>query len=310
MVNNLWPLVSDVERWGLANIPQSPSDSKTSAPGKVLAMAGEKKKVLVVVLAVDAEPWRSIEEFGQRGTWAKAGSSIPVMWLHGLDSGFLRLVILGIAKCLGELRAYRAQRMFRRKTGAWLARRDVRVVGRDILTGVPESYLTTNAKTVAAFRHLLKTEDFDFILRTNSSSYVDLERLDQFVQAIPDGGYYGGAVWRAQGLEFVTGSTILISRDLVELAAFDERWDFDLIDDMALGWSMRRAGVTCQSIERVDVLSEDSILSLSEEALASAFLVRCKVEADRSGDIRAMRRVHDLFAAIQQSAHLKVADGS
>lgn len=262
-------------------------------------MSGGKKKVLIVVLAVDAEPWRSIEELGQRGTWADPEASASVMWLHGVNSGLTRLLTLGTAKCLGLIGAKRAQKIFRRKVGAWFAARPVRACGRYIQTSVPESYLMTNAKTVAAFRHLLETEEFDFILRTNSSSYVELGRLEEFVQTLPEGGYYGGAVWRVQGLEYVTGSTILMSRDLVEHAVRDPEWDFELIDDMALGRSMRRRGVKPQSVERVDVLTADDLSHLDSTSLSATFLVRCKGEENREHDILAMRKVHSVYRAMR-----------
>ncbi|MCB5293366.1 hypothetical protein BJQ90_02814 [Arthrobacter sp. SO3] len=206
-----------------------------------------------------------------------------------------RAIIRVISKGLGIVRANGALKAFRHKAGGWAAGRNVTVEGRAIRTHVPETYLMTNAKTVAAFRHLLDTRDFDYILRTNSSTYVDLHGLRDFVQNIPDRGYYGGAVWKAQGLEFITGSTILLSRDLVEYAATDPEWEFDLIDDMALGGSMLRAGARPQSVERADVLTSGDLARLDSGSLTSTFLVRCKGEENREHDIAAMLRVHELY---------------
>lgn len=257
-------------------------------------MVGEKK-VLVVVLALDADPWRAIEEEGQRGTWARNGAEVPILWLHGVNRGPVRALVRGFSKALGLIHADSALTAFRRKAGAWAAGRKVSIEGRNIHTGVPETYLMTNSKTVAAFRHLLITQEFDYILRTNSSTYVNLERLKAFVQTLPENGYYGGAVWHSHGLEFITGSTILLSRDLVEYAARDPEWDFDLIDDMAIGRSMRRAGAAPQSVARADVLTPADLARLDASALASSFLVRCKGADDRSHDIAAMHRVHALY---------------
>lgn len=253
------------------------------------------KKVLVVALALDVSPWREIEEVGQRGTWASGDHDVPVFWLHGLTKGPARAAARIVPKALESVKAAALAKEFRRRAGAWAASRPVVTQGRRIQTQVPETYLMTNAKNVAALRHLLVTQDFDYVLRTNSSTYVNLSMLSNFVQALPSEGYYGGAVWQAKGLEFITGSTILLSRDLVEYAAFDDAWDFDLIDDMALGESMQRAGAKPQSVARVDVLTAGDIDVLRAEDLGSAFLVRCKGATDRDHDIAAMRRVHQLY---------------
>lgn len=256
---------------------------------------GTKKKVLIVVLALDAEPWRSIEERGQRMTWAVDGSAVPVLWLHGISGGLVRGLIRIVGKGLELCRAHKLVKAYRHAMGRWAAGRGAAIEGRELRTRVPETYLATNAKTVAAFRYLLLTQDFDYILRTNSSTYVNVPMLMEFVQTLPSEGYYGGTLWRAHGVEYATGTSILLSRDLVEHAARDPLWDFDLVDDLALGKSMIRVGVKADPFTRVDVYTEDDLKSLRPEDVASAFIVRCKGLEGRRHDIAAMHRVHQLY---------------
>lgn len=256
---------------------------------------GNKKKVLIVVLALDAEPWRSIEELGQRGTWAGADANIPILWLHGLNRGPARALVRVVSKILTKARARVPLGKFRHAVGKWAAGRGTVINGRQLLTRVPETYITTNAKTVAAFRHLLLTEDFDYILRTNSSTYVNLHKLEEFVQTIPDTGYYGGTLWRSHGIEYATGTSILLSRDLVDYAAHDPRWEFDHIDDVALGKSMARAGVTVDPFTRIDVYTAAALAKLTVDDLKSVIVVRCKGVEERGHDITAMHRIHALY---------------
>lgn len=253
------------------------------------------KTVLVVVLALDSEPWRSIQALGQKSTWASSDSDLPIFWLHGLLGGPSRQLIRIGNKSLQVLGFKRALRIFRRRAAVWAAGRKVSLEGSRIQTRVPETYLMTNAKTVAGFRHLLRTYEFDYILRTNSSTYVNLKMLEDFVQGLPSEGYYGGTTWRAHGVDYVTGTSILLSRDLVKHVAYDPEWNFDVIDDLAVGMSMARAEIIPKPIPRIDICSSGDLAALDPVVLASSFIVRCKGLEDRQHDIRAMQRVHELY---------------
>lgn len=248
------------------------------------------KRVFVIVLAHDAEPWRTIQEDGQKRTWA-ADPDVPVRWLHGQSSGLVRFA----ARAIPTMLRGSAVTAFYNLVGKWVASRRVRTVGDRIETSTPETYLMTNAKTVAAFRHILDTEDFDYILRTNTSSYVNLPLLQRFVQSLPNTGYYGGTLWEKNGMTYVTGTSILLSREMVEHAAYDKEWDFDLIDDLALGRSMERAGVSPRPIPRVDACTAEALQSLTFAAVSSTFIIRCRGAGDRGHDIAAMSRVHELL---------------
>lgn len=109
-------------------------------------------RILVLVLSLAREPWRTIERAGQRATWAAAD----------LDS---------------------------------------------------------------------------YLLRTKAACYVERRRLQATVAALPGTGLYGGFVGESEGCPFVSGTGMLLSRDVVEMAVADPDWEFDRVDDVAL---MRR----------------------------------------------------------------------
>jgi hypothetical protein len=253
-------------------------------------MSSDGKKILVVVLALDTDPWRRIQDEGQKSTWAKF-PEVPVFWLHGRNGGSSRFLVRSLARVLWG----RALYSFHTASGRWASNRRVRIVGDRIETNTPETYLMTNAKTVAAFRHVLGTKDFDYVLRTNTSSYVNLAMLLQFIQDLPDEKYYGGTLWEKNGLTYVTGTSILLSRDLVQHAAYDPDWEFGLIDDLALGRSMSRLGISPRPIPRVDVGTPDALSGLTKETAASSFVIRCRGTHTRLHDITAMHRVHELL---------------
>lgn len=154
-------------------------------------------------------------------------------------------------------------------------------------------------KTLTGFRHVLDHWDCyfaDFIFRTNSSTYVMLDRLRDFVQTIPRTGYYGGFLGEHDGQPFVGGTGILISTDLAQRAVDDPKWEYDLIDDVALGRSMSRLGVEPVPLPRVDIPDAAKLSGLDLDSLDGAFMVRCTARnGDRSHDVRVMHRVHTIL---------------
>lgn len=253
------------------------------------------KRVLVLVLAMDMEPWRTVENEGQRATWARPDALLPVLWLHGRVKGPIRACIRIISRVLQAFGGGAILSRFRAGAAAWAAGQRVRQRDNMVITGVPETYLMTNAKTVAGFRHILESSEFDYVLRTNSSTYVNLKMLNAFVQDLPETAFYGGTPWTVGNISYATGTSMLLSRDLVERIVSDEDWEFDLVDDLAVGMSMRRAGVVLNAFPRVDVCTPTDLANLSVEDLRSTFIVRCKGTNEREHDVVAMNRVHQLY---------------
>lgn len=166
-------------------------------------------------------------------------------------------------------------------------------VGDRIFVPVPDVFVTIGAKTLAAMRHALETQEFDFLFRTNTSSYVNTDLLSTLVRAQPSTGVYSGRIiTTTSGASFVSGAGILMSRDVVETVARDSSFEFDLPDDIAIARSASRAGLTAEPLGRVDITGLDQVDSLSQAVLASAFHYRCKVRWERSSDIEVMRRLH------------------
>ena len=139
----------------------------------------------------------------------------------------------------------------------WIeAKRPVRVLGDRLYTEVPESYFNVGAKMLAAFRHVFATEDFDYLYRTNTSSYVNRRLLSDYASLLPRERFYGGYLGEVDGIPFASGTGALLSRDLVRAAIEDRVWDYDAIDDVALGRCMRRAGASARLIPRIDGSSQ------------------------------------------------------
>jgi hypothetical protein len=127
------------------------------------------------------------------------------------------------------------------------------VDGNLIKTNVAESLENCGYKTLKAFE-LLKNYDYDYIFRTNSSSYVDKELLKDYLQDKPRTNFYSGVIGNHHGIIFASGSGFIISKNVVDLVLLkQEYWEHRFIDDVALGLLLRNLKISPSPAPRYDV---------------------------------------------------------
>jgi hypothetical protein len=169
-----------------------------------------------------------------------------------------------------------------------------RLDGRRLALPVADDLPNVGRKTLACFEYVLANRDFDLVFRTNCSSYVDLPNLREYAlgHARVD-RFYAGSVRVHDGVQFASGSGYFLSRDLVELAVRQRaEWDHSLLDDVALGAIVARAGVEPAPLPRHDYAT----LADARDADTSQFHFRCKTYSwQRLEDARIMIAVHRAF---------------
>jgi len=105
-----------------------------------------------------------------------------------------------------------------------------------IFTPVPSNPELIGLSTIEAFRYVLENYAFQYIFRTNSSSYVNLQKLLRLTESLPKTGVYAGFEGRIlRKTVFASGAGYLLSRDIVEAICLRPGiWRHGLIDDIAL----------------------------------------------------------------------------
>lgn len=239
------------------------------------------------MLSLEREPWASLE-VAQRETWiATSDPRIQTVWVQGTARSLTRSVLLASRKLLifGWSRA-----IFDRLLGTITFHLPVSQHNQLIRVRAPEYWVGTSAKMHAALRYVSKTSDFDYLVRTNSSTYLDIAGMMAFLEAAPRSRYYAGS--RNGEARHARGTCIILSRDIVDRMSEDHTWRYDWVDDRAMGASALKLGVEAELYEQVFVTSEDAI----PQALADknrSFIFRLKTRGDRRSDIRIMKALHD-----------------
>lgn len=113
---------------------------------------------------------------------------------------------------------------------------------------VKETYSNMGYKMLSAFDWSLNNKDFDYIVRVNSSCYVDKKQLVKYIETLPDTNLFAGVEvdkgtdydmnWCWGGMQFV------LSKDVVQKVVDNkELFNHNHIEDVALSHVVSKLGI-------------------------------------------------------------------
>ena len=141
-------------------------------------------------------------------------------------------------------------------------------------------------KMIQAFDFFSNNYEFDYIFRTNLSSYVDLPKLATILES--KNFNYDGVVGKAAGIQFASGAGYVLSKNLVNYVINHKQyWNHSLIDDLALGRLMND-----NKIFPPGELTRQTINRVSEKIDLNQYHYRCK-QTNRHEDIQLINRIHE-----------------
>lgn len=149
-----------------------------------------------------------------------------------------------------------------------------------------DSYQYIIDKTLETFEYCLNHFDFDYIFRTNNSSYVNKSKLCEWLADKPNEKFYSGVIGRHGNIDFASGSGYSISKDLVEYAVSQiDKVNRSLVDDVDLS---RILNVNITRAPRQDVECNIN----ADYDINNHFHFRCKCPHNRAVDIHQMQNIH------------------
>jgi len=231
-------------------------------------------RIITLVLSFRQEPWDYIEDEGIRKTWAKDAED--VLYYYG-----------GSFPGVGE--------------GAFSHRE-----GDRLFFNIPEGSENIALKTKAAFEYLLENEQFDYIYRTNTSSYINMGLMRKVGEAlhlarapyagVPKKGkcYYNA---EREHLIYASGSGYFLSREAVSAITHNQEqtWGEGRPDDVTVGVLARGHRLPLTALNRYDCVGFDGSVDYEELGLAceDVYHFRCKnTKGNRKRDVDLMHRIH------------------
>ena len=322
-------------------------------------MSSRETKILIQITSAGVDPWLSIEEQGQRATFAKEGfPGVEIVWVEGdptlstapvfrllnrimriyhagfhspllkLDlrrNFFVRFVFWALNAVAGrrenelvmpvfyfaDIRAKRA-RDWRKPGGPVLVTRFLRSIYGSLGAGVlhgsrgrfrlnfPNSYYLTPQRVLVGMRHAVENFEFDYLFKTVSTNYIELDRLMTAVSKLPTNQVYAGKPLNLAGTEFVSGAGQLFSRDVVErIISQADSLRLDVFDDVAIARLISDFSIApITPLRQVDVQQLQNPTEVSSEEYRDDFNFRCKVgrvTTNSQDPISTMLEVHSLL---------------
>lgn len=162
-----------------------------------------------------------------------------------------------------------------------------KLVGDKFYSKTPEGLYNIGYKTLNLFEYLINNKDFDYIFRTNSSSYVDIGKLIDYIEDKSKKDFYSGVIGNHGGINFASGSGYFISKDLVDLVLQNKnKWDHSLIDDVSLGKLLSENNVNIYKGNRCDMIKPTDYKN-------NHYHYRVKSENNRYNDIKLIKHIND-----------------
>lgn len=210
-------------------------------------------KVLILVLSADFEPYTILTN-GIKSTWAS-------YTLPGIEIFF------------------------------YYGKSDKNNTSNDIYLNSIECSENVGRKTLEMFEYI-KDMDFDYIFRTNSSSYVNQEKLLEFLIDKEKINFYCGIIGICSNTRsnFASGCGYFLSKDLIKLVLDNKsQWNHNINDDVALSKLLQSLNVSISDKAiRLDILSTN-IDSLD---IYNMYHFRCK-QNNRNDDVLIMKKLHN-----------------
>jgi hypothetical protein len=168
-----------------------------------------------------------------------------------------------------------------------------------------ESLLGTGLdKTIRAFEWISKNIKFDFLIRCNAGSFIDVDEALRFIQTKQSKNLYcgqkvnklnnaGDQIVKKFDIQYVQGSCILFSKDIIEI--FNRNDDFlDYCEDVSIGLYLMSKGITIDdNCYRVNICDNQISFikdSVDSEQVEYYYHFRLRSQ-DRELDIRSMKKL-------------------
>ena len=149
--------------------------------------------------------------------------------------------------------------------------------GHDLLLNCSDSYSDMGIKSLKAFEWVDSNLSYDYIFRTNTSSYVNYKNLINYLKKIQEEGIdYCGYIGDYDGIEYVSGSGIILSEHAIKsIIRYKSELDTDIVEDVAFGKLLKLNDILPIKGKRKDIESHKDIRNIDSDE----YHIRCRLDS-------------------------------
>jgi hypothetical protein len=170
-----------------------------------------------------------------------------------------------------------------------------KIVDNEIYLVVKEDLYNTSKKFIESLK-MIKDFDFDYIVRTNSSSYIDKFKIEEFLKNKPNEKFISGIIGRHESVNFVSGACFFMSKDIVNFILENEKdIDLNIIDDLSLGYFFQKHNIqiTNKDVTRFWADKEHIIKTHKISMEYFHYRIFTGSNTERYNDIEIMKLIHE-----------------
>ncbi len=262
-------------------------------------------KILIIGIHGPYEPWLEIFANGQTTTWFTKNKSCKIInifgdalstktkdidqrvyylrWSESRIIAYSALLAEALIKSILFLDLYRPRINFK----------ELRTTDEIWHIKMPDSLLLQGVKNLLAFRNSLEV-DFDFLVTTITSTYLNTDLLEEALSRVPATGYLGGRIEQSGKMNYQQGSFRVYSRDVVQTIVENSRgYKHWKIEDVAMGDLVSKLYSETSELPNLTLESLSDVVALTSENLKTVISYRCKAtDGGQRIDSEIMKLLH------------------
>tara|TARA_B110000008_G_scaffold254461_1_gene270435 strand:+ start:6616 stop:7518 length:903 start_codon:yes stop_codon:yes gene_type:complete len=142
-----------------------------------------------------------------------------------------------------------------------LINKEANLIERDLYVNASDDALGMGDKTIKSFEWMLKNTDFEYLFRTNTSSYFSYINLLSYIEKnFGNKKYvYAGKIHTTNdssgnSVNFASGSGYILNRNTVKKIVENQKhWEHEYWDDVSLGLLLRKLNLKPIDAQRFDI---------------------------------------------------------
>ena len=142
-----------------------------------------------------------------------------------------------------------------------LGNKNANLIGNDLYINASDDALGMGDKTIKSFEWMLENTDFEYLFRTNTSSYFSYNNLVNYIKKHFEGmeHIYAGKIHTTNDssgkpVDFASGSGYILNRNTVKKIVENQNlWEHEYWDDVSLGLLLRKLNLNPVDARRFDI---------------------------------------------------------
>jgi hypothetical protein len=170
---------------------------------------------------------------------------------------------------------------------------------KSLTINMPDLNIMMNRKSLAVF-DFAAASNYDFVVITTSSSYLNLKNLDIALSKLPRKNVVAGRILEQDAIKFPSGSFRIFTPDVLRRTIeFRDLYKYWVPEDLALGQLLQNLDPLFVELPSVDVPTIDALHNMDTEKIRKNIHFRLKNEIDGvRTDVETMEALHQIIEGL------------